>query len=86
MTVKIVIKQSAVIELLKSPRVQAELKARADRIASTANAEAGLSNGFLSEVGTGKTRARARVFTATADAMVAEARDRTLTRSFDAGR
>lgn len=73
-------------EMLKSPGVQADLKARADRMAAAANATAGIENGFLSEVTVGAVRARARVFTATADAMVAEAEDRVLTRAFDAGR
>lgn len=73
-------------ELLKGAEVQVDLKARADKMAGTANATAGLTDGFLSEIGVGKVRARARVFTATADAMVAEARDRVLTRAIDAGR
>lgn len=80
------INSAGVRELLRSAAVQADLKERADRIAAAANAAAGLQDGFIVDTDVGANRARAVVLTATADAMVAEATDRTLTRSIDAGR
>lgn len=80
------INSKGVEEILKSQRVQADLLRRAEAIASAANSAAGLADGFIAAAETGKSRARASVVTATADAMVAEARDRVLTRAFDAGR
>lgn len=73
-------------DVLRSPGVQAELKRRADAIAAAANSAAGLDDGFVVDVEVGRNRARAVIVTATADAMVAEATNRTLTKSFDAGR
>jgi hypothetical protein len=67
-------------KLLKSKEVQADLKARADRIASLAG------EGMEASVRVGRTRARASVITATAKARLAEATDRRLTRAIDAGR
>lgn len=76
----------AVPELEKNAQIQAELKSRAEAAARAAATAAGLSDGFVVDVGVGPNRAYARVVTATADAMVAEAKDRVLTRSIDAAR
>ncbi len=67
-------------KLLKSTEMQANLKARADRIALAAG------EGMQASVRVGRTRARASVVTATGKARLAEARDRKLTRALDAGR
>lgn len=60
--------------------VKTDLLERAERIA----AEAGDGNAV--EEGGSRARARYVVVTETEDAMLAEARDRNLTRAFDAGR
>jgi hypothetical protein len=86
MPVIIKINHDGVKALLRSEGVQAELRRRAEQIAAAANAASGLDAGFVVDNDVGKNRARSVVVTATADAMVAEATDRTLTRSFDAGR
>ncbi|MGV3564156.1 MAG: hypothetical protein ACO1ON_12840 [Nocardioides sp.] len=64
----------------KSPEVQADLKARADRIAAAAG------EGHEVDVRIGAHRARASVRTATFDARRSEATDKTLTSALDAGR
>lgn len=66
--------------LLKSSEVQADLTARAQRIA----AAAGSGHEVTSMVG--RTRARASVVTATHRARAREASRRSLTRAIDAGR
>lgn len=71
---------SAVRSLLRSDEVLADLEERATRIADTAG------DGHEVEAAKGSTRARAIVVTATVEAMLSEAQDRTLTRSLDAGR
>lgn len=78
--VKIVVNHAAVGELLRSQEILDELERHARPIAEAAGA------GF--EVGTfvGRTRARATVITATAEAMIAEATDGRLTAAIDAGR
>lgn len=68
-------------DLLRSDGVRADLIARARRVAAAA--------GPGMEVDTddeGRNRARVTVWTATIEAMVAEARDRSLTRAIDAAR
>lgn len=68
-------------------RLKAELQRKVDAIASRACALSGLPSGsFVGGVEQGRSRLRGYVVTATADAMVAEARDRVLTRALDAGR
>lgn len=67
-------------KLLKSREVQADLKARADRIAAAGG------EGMQASISVGRTRARASVITATTKARLAEAKDRRLTRALDAGR
>ena len=67
-------------QLLRSSEVEANLRARAERIA----AAAGPGHEVDSRIGAN--RARASVATATFEAMQSEATDRTLTRAIDAGR
>lgn len=77
MSVKVKLNRSAVGSLLK---LTDDLRARAERIASAAGP------GMEVEVTVGATRARAVIVTATTEARIAEATDRVLTRSLDAGR
>lgn len=72
--------RAAVRELLRSPEVKANLEARAQRIAAAAGP------GHETDSETGPNRARAAVFTATAEARHAEATTRNLSRALDAGR
>jgi len=81
-TVRIEITPGAITEILKSPEVQADLRARAERIA----AAAGDSEDYEVDSRVGATRARASVRTASYAAMKDEAKNRTLTRALDAGR
>ena len=78
--VEVKINSSAARSLLRSPEVLAELKRRADAVATAA----GEGNEVALSVGSG--RARAAVYTATYDAKKSEAEDRTLSRALDAGR
>jgi hypothetical protein len=73
-----------IAEVLKSSRVEQECLRLAKQGAAQANGAAGLTDGFIAGSEIGPNRARAYVVTATAEAMVAEAKDRTLTRAFDA--
>jgi tRNA A37 threonylcarbamoyltransferase TsaD len=77
---KLTFRTAAIGSLLKSAKVQQDLKARADRIAAAAGP------GMQASVHVGRTRARASVITATAAARENEARRRVLTRALDAGR
>lgn len=67
-------------DVLRSTKVQGDLRERAERIAS----QAGPGNEVKEQVGT--ERARAAVVTVTAEAMRREAKDRSLTSALDAGR
>lgn len=67
-------------KLLRSDEVRADLERRAQAIADRAG------SGFAAESEVGSNRARAVVYTADFDAMLAEAQQRTLTRAIDAGR
>lgn len=78
--VRVTLNRKNIRELLRSEAVRADLVRRAENIA----AAAGPGHKVESEIG--RNRARAAVITTTAEAMVAEARDRNLTRAFDAGR
>ena len=80
MAVRVVLNRKAVRDLLRSAEVKADLERRARSIA----AAAGPGNEMESE--TGSNRARAAVVTETAEAMHAEATNRSLTRALDAGR
>ena len=78
--VRVVLNRAAVRALLRSPEVKADLERRARSI----SAAAGPGNEVESEVGIN--RARAAVVTETVEAMLNEAKNRTLTRALDAGR
>jgi tRNA A37 threonylcarbamoyltransferase TsaD len=80
MALKMTLRKANIGALLKSARVRAELKARADRIAAAAG------EGMVASVQVGQNRARASVITATSKARENEARRRSLTRALDAGR
>lgn len=77
---RIELNSDAIDDLLKSDEVQEELERRARLIADHAGP------GMEVEVSVGATRARATVRTGTAEARLAEARDRRLTFALDAGR
>lgn len=77
---RLVVHHDAIAELLKSAEVQADLERRGRQIAAAAG------EGMEVETRVGRTRARTSVFTATEDAIIAEATRRDLTRAIDAGR
>lgn len=79
-TVKVKIHPAAMRQLLTSPEVELDLLNRADNIALAAGP------GMEVDSASGPSRARAMVWTGDIDAMLAEARDRVLTRAIDAGR
>ena len=78
--VQVKLNSRAVDALLKSPEMQADLAARAARVAAAAG------EGMESDVSVGRTRARGYAWTATAEARRAEATDRRLTAALDAAR
>jgi hypothetical protein len=78
--IRVEVNSAGIQGVLKSAEVQADLEARARRIAAAAGA--GMEAGSR----IGKTRARASVITATRKARLAEAVDRALTKALDAGR
>lgn len=78
--VRIELNRAGVRTLLRSPELQADLSARAHRIANAAGP------GFEVETSTSATRTHAVVRTATFAARHAEATSRALTRALDAGR
>jgi nucleotide-binding universal stress UspA family protein len=84
--VKITYKPGVVRDLHRSPRMLAELTARANRIAQAADTAANDPGGHevLTEIGPG--RARAAVLTRTPKSMWKEATLHTLTSSLGAGR
>lgn len=77
---RIQLNRKGVRTLLRSPAVLADLEGRARRIAAAAGP------GHVVDSSVGRNRARAAVITATAEAMLSEAKHRTLTRAIDAGR
>lgn len=81
MAVKIVLNSSGIRKILQSRGVQRDLKRRADAIATAAG-----GGGFEPSVVRGRNRAHASVITTDHEAREAEADDRALTRSIDAGR
>lgn len=84
--IKITLNHASVAALLKGPEIQANLAARAARIAATATANAGTGAVFGHDVTVGANRARAGIWTQNAAAMRAEATGRALTRAVDSGR
>lgn len=85
-SVKVKLNRAAVRELLRSSEVEADLLRRAQAIAATADGIASDPGGHHADSVIGRNRARAAVATVTAKAREAEAKDRALTRSLDAGR
>lgn len=81
-TVRIVMNRAGARAILRSAGVQADLAARAQRIAAAAGGEPD----FESEVRVGSNRVRASVRTASIDGRRAEATNRALSRALDAGR
>jgi hypothetical protein len=79
MAIRIVLNRSGIKQILNSPGVKADLRARAQRIAAAAG-----DGNEVTEAST--TRARYVVVTATAEAMADEAHNRSLTRAIDAAR
>jgi hypothetical protein len=78
--IRVEVNSAGIQALLKSAEVQADLEARARKIAAAAG------EGMEASSRIGKTRARASVITATRKARLAEATDRALTKALDAGR
>lgn len=79
-SVRVVINRKAVRDLLRGTEVQADLRRRAERIASAA----GPDHNVHLEVG--EHRARAAIVTGTIEARKAQAVRHTLERAIDAGR
>lgn len=79
-SIRIVVNPEGVKALLKSQEVQNMLQQRVNKIAAAAGP------GMQASVRVGRTRARGSVITATQEAREAEANDRMLTKSLDAGR
>jgi hypothetical protein len=86
MAKSVFLNRAGVRQLLRSGEVADDLGRRAEAIEAAANAAAGEPGAFEWDVEVGSNRARASVRTASLDGMLAEAKDRALTRSFDAGR
>ena len=78
--VRIVWRLAGFREIRTSPGVTADISARVERI------EAACGEGYEGETTSGRNRARGGVFTATAEAMVDNARNNTLVRNLGAGR
>lgn len=78
--IRIEVSSAGIQAVLKSPEVEAFLRAKADRIAAAAG------EGMEAGSRVGRTRARASVITASRAARRAEAVDRALTKALDAGR
>lgn len=83
--IRVKLNSEGALAILQGTDVMDDLVARAQRIAAAASA-GGSGGTFLVEQEVTTERARVVVVTADADAMVAEARDRSLTRAVDAGR
>lgn len=77
---KVKLNSQGVRALLRSTEVRNDLERRARRIAAAAG------DGMEAESSIGRNRARASVWTATIEAMRAEADEMALTRALDAGR
>lgn len=84
--VRIEVHYDAVGGLLKGPEISALIASKCAAIADAATNASDPGALFGHGVETGSHRAQGKVWTANALAMVAEAEDRVLTRSLDAGR
>jgi hypothetical protein len=82
----VTLNRKGVRQLLRSSEVLDDLGRRAEAIEEAANAAAGEPGAFEWDAEVGSNRARASVRTASREGMIAEAKDRALTRSIDAGR
>ena len=84
---KIKVRNKALVEIMRSFEMLAEVTKRAEMIADAANAEyRGEGQGFVAHSNVHSTRARGTVVTATNQAYYAEAKYGLLTKSMDAGR
>jgi phage antirepressor YoqD-like protein len=84
---KIKVSNKALVEIMRSDEMLAEVTKRAEAIAAAANAEyTGTGEGFVAHSNAHSTRARGTVVTATNQAYYAEAKYGLLTKSMDAGR
>jgi len=84
---RIKVHNRAMVEIMRSPEMLAEVTKRAEAIAEAANAEyTGEGEGFVAHSNVHSTRARGTVVTATNQAAYAEAKYGLLTKSMDAGR
>ena len=84
---RIKVRNKALVDIMRSDEVLAEVTARAEKIAAAANADyLGDSEGFVVQSNVHSTRARAAVIAATNQAIYAEAKYGLLTRSMDAGK
>ena len=85
---KIKVNHRAIVEIMRSPEMLAEVTKRAEAIAAAANAEyrGNGEDGFIANSHVHSTRARGSVVTATNQAYYAEAKYGLLTKSMDAGR
>ena len=86
MAVRIVLNSDGIRDLLQSQEVAADIRRRAEAVASAADAASGRAGDHEVEAGVGRSRSRAVVRTATFNAMHREADQRSLTQSLDAGR
>jgi hypothetical protein len=77
---RFVVNQAGVAELLRSPGVRADLERRARQV------QAAAGPGHEVEIHQSPTRVRASITTVTAEARLAEAQTRNLTRAIDAAR
>ena len=83
MPVKIKFHERGFEQLLRHPRLKADLLRRAERIRDAAGGE---DDGFVARSGEGATRSRAAVIAASYRARRANAKSNVLVRSIDAGR
>lgn len=83
---RVTVNKAALMKLLKSPEVRADLVRRADNIRAAADVAANDPGGHWVDSQIGERMARAAVITATPKSMWKEAVHKTLTSSVDAGR
>lgn len=84
---KITVHRRAVVAIMRSEEMLAEVARRAEMIAAAANAEyRGTGDGYVAHSNVHSTRARGAVVATTNQAKYAEAKHGLLTKSIDAGR